>query len=291
MFTIDTVTLFAFFGTFQGLIFAVIFWYKNHTISNRIFSWLLVATSIRIAKNVFVHLRMLNPEMFTHYELWRILVYSGISHQLAIGPLFWFYFQSKLNPKFKWKNPLFWHFVPYIGFVITGIFRGLVILEKRGPVGLLPLHPDLLPAGTSGFSKTGNLRGCRNPTLAKRSAYYHGHADAGLLSGTFSLRWLRWRRTTLYLGHPLHGIHHGVNQGKDFLLQDKVRVLAIEEGTIDQNEGPINVMHEGGTFLPRPFADAKQAVCFHRHSTPSCITCDQSGIPGEFRRLHQLLQA
>ena len=122
MFTIDTITLFAFFGTFQGLIFAVIFWYKNHTLSNRIFAWLLVATSIRIAKNIFVHLRELNPEMFTNYELWRVLVYSGISHQLAIGPLFWFYFQSKINPKFRWENKLLWHFVPYSSFLVTGLF-------------------------------------------------------------------------------------------------------------------------------------------------------------------------
>lgn len=122
MFTIDTITLFAFFGTFQGLIFAVIFWYKNQTLSNRLFAWLLVATSIRIAKNIFVHLRELNPDMFVNYELWRVLVYSGISHQLAIGPLFWFYFRSKLNPKFRWENKLLWHFAPYFSFLLTGLF-------------------------------------------------------------------------------------------------------------------------------------------------------------------------
>lgn len=118
MFNIDVTTLFAFFGTLQGLIFAAIFWHKNKTISNKIFAYLLLATSIRIAKNIFVHLRDLNPEMFTNYELWRIMVYIGISHQLAIGPLFYIYFISKLDPKFKWDNTLLYHFMPFAAFVV-----------------------------------------------------------------------------------------------------------------------------------------------------------------------------
>lgn len=122
MFNIDIITLFAFFGTFQGLIFAAIFWHKNKTISNKIFALLLLATSIRIAKNIFVHLRDLNPDMFQNYEVWRASVYTGISHQLAIGPLFLLYFLSKLNPKFKWDNKHLWHLVPYIVFIIIGFF-------------------------------------------------------------------------------------------------------------------------------------------------------------------------
>lgn len=118
MFQIDLVTLFAFFGTFQGLIFAAIFWLRNKTIPNKTFAFLLLATSIRIVKNVFVHLRELNPELFNNYELWRVLIYIGISHQLAIGPLFLFYFRSKLYPKFQWQSGLMWHFIPYVSFVV-----------------------------------------------------------------------------------------------------------------------------------------------------------------------------
>ncbi len=122
MFQIDIVTLFAFFGTFQGLIFASIFWLKNKTTANKIFAVLLLATSIRIAKNIFVHLRQLNPGLFSDYELWRVLVYTGISHQLAIGPLFFFYFRSKLSPRFQWHSHLLWHFLPYALFVVMSSF-------------------------------------------------------------------------------------------------------------------------------------------------------------------------
>ncbi len=132
MFIIDTVTLFAFFGTFLGLIFAAIFWHKNKTVSNKVFAILLLATSIRIAKNIFVHLRELNPEMFPNYEVWRTMVYTGISHQLAIGPLFLIYFQSKLNPRFKWNNKILWHFLPYGLFIIAGFFVRWWFWENGG---------------------------------------------------------------------------------------------------------------------------------------------------------------
>lgn len=132
MFQIDIVTLFAFFGTFQGLIFAAVFWLKNKTIANKIFSILLLATSIRIAKNIFVHLRQLNPDLFSNYELWRMLVYTGISHQLAIGPLFFFYFRSKLNSKFSWQNRMLWHFLPYVSFVIVSLVANWSFWQNGG---------------------------------------------------------------------------------------------------------------------------------------------------------------
>lgn len=132
MFYIDILTLFALFGTFQGLIFAALFWYKNKKISNKIFALLLVATSLRIVKNVFVHLRDLNPELFINLELWRVAVYWGISHQLAIGPLFLIYFQSKLNPKFKWEKSYLWHFSPYLIFLIISLFVEWPFWQKGG---------------------------------------------------------------------------------------------------------------------------------------------------------------
>jgi len=121
-FNIDIPTLFAFFGTFQGLVFAAIFWLKNRNISNKIFSLLLLATSVRIAKNIFVHLRELNPDLFTWYEVWRTSVYIGISHQFAIGPLFFLYFKAKMDPGFRWDRGYLWHFVPYFLLVVISPF-------------------------------------------------------------------------------------------------------------------------------------------------------------------------
>jgi len=118
MFNIDVLTLLALFGTLQGLLFAVIFWFKNRRLSNRLFSILLLATSIRIAKNIFVHLRDLNPEPFWTQELWDSIIYFGLAHQFAIGPLFMFHFLSKLRPKFAIKKIQFLHFLPYAVLVV-----------------------------------------------------------------------------------------------------------------------------------------------------------------------------
>ncbi len=112
-FNVDFLTLLAFLGTFQGILFAVVFWLKNKNIANKLFSLLLLATSIRIAKNIFVHLQQLNPGMFQSMEFWRMAVYAGISHQFAIGPLLFLYFQSKLESKFGWKKSYYLHFIPY----------------------------------------------------------------------------------------------------------------------------------------------------------------------------------
>ncbi len=118
MFTIDVLTLFAFIGTFQGLVFAAIFWLRNKHISNKIFSLLLLVTSIRIAKNIFVHLRELNPDMFTSLTFWRLAVYIGLAHQFAIGPLYYLYFQAKLQQRFKWQRSFLWHFTPYFALIL-----------------------------------------------------------------------------------------------------------------------------------------------------------------------------
>lgn len=113
-FKVDLLTAVAFLGTFQGLIFAVVFWLRNKNISNKIFALFLLATSIRIAKNIFVHLSDLNPDLFQSRAVWQTSVYAGISHQFAIGPLLYFYFLSKLKAKFVWKKSFYFHFVPYL---------------------------------------------------------------------------------------------------------------------------------------------------------------------------------
>ncbi len=121
-FKVDFLTLLAFLGTFQGILFAIVFWLKNKNIANKLFSLFLLVTSIRIAKNIFVHLQQLNPGMFQSMEIWRIAVYAGISHQFAIGPLLLFYFQAKLDRKFEWKAGFYFHFVPYIVLIFITPF-------------------------------------------------------------------------------------------------------------------------------------------------------------------------
>ncbi len=121
-FRIDFLTLLAFLGTFQGILFATVFWLKNKSISNKLFSLFLLATSIRIAKNIFVHLQDLNPGMIQPVELWRAVVYAGISHQFAIGPLLLLYFNAKLNSKFVLQRFHYFHFVPYVTLIFLTPF-------------------------------------------------------------------------------------------------------------------------------------------------------------------------
>ncbi|HAS41596.1 MAG TPA: hypothetical protein DCS93_14035 [Microscillaceae bacterium] len=114
MFKIDTITFMAALGAFQGMFFAVLLWLrKKQSTSNRIFSVLLLVTSIRIAKNIVVHGRMLNPDLPMSVEVWRFLVNFGISHQFAIGPLFMLYFLSVIQPRFQFRKVYLWHFLPY----------------------------------------------------------------------------------------------------------------------------------------------------------------------------------
>ncbi len=196
MFRIDTVTLFAFFGTFQGLIFAAIFWHKNKSIANRLFAFLLLATSIRIAKNIFVHLRDLNPEMFLNHGLWQDIVYTGITHQLAIGPLFFFYFQSKLLPKFKIEGKLYFHFLPYAIFLVISLFVKWSFWQNGGlyacyasilfyyllSLRVYYLHQNKIDVGTRSWLgglliTVGVLMMAYSPILF----HYVGYAGGGLL--------------------------------------------------------------------------------------------------------------
>lgn len=131
-FSIDILTLFAFIGTFQGVLFAVIFWLKNRNLANKIFSLLLLASSIRIAKNIFVHLQDLNPGMFESIELWRSMVYMGISHQFAIGPLLYFYFNAKLDAKFSWNPGYYLHFAPYLILIFISPFISWTFWKNGG---------------------------------------------------------------------------------------------------------------------------------------------------------------
>lgn len=120
MFKIDSITFMAALGASHGVFFSVLLWFrkKNET-SNKIFALLLLVTSIRIAKNIIVHARLLNPDLPMAYSVWRFLVNFGISHQFAIGPLFVLYFLARTQTNFKFNRRYLWHFVPYL--VLTSL--------------------------------------------------------------------------------------------------------------------------------------------------------------------------
>lgn len=122
MFSIDILTLLAIFGAFQGVFFAIVFWIKNKHFSNKLFALLLLVTSIRIAKNIFVHFRDLNPDLLINDQLWRLLIYIGLAHQFAIGPLFMLYFSSKMKEKFVFKRHYLLHFIPYLVLLLISPF-------------------------------------------------------------------------------------------------------------------------------------------------------------------------
>ncbi len=132
MFKVDFLTLLAIFGTLQGVLFALLFWFKNKEVYNKIFALLLLAASIRIAKNIVVHLIELNPELFWSYHIAQTFIYIGITHQLAIGPLFLLYFQSRGNPSFKFRWTYLIHFIPYFLLVICSHFLQWSFWEDGG---------------------------------------------------------------------------------------------------------------------------------------------------------------
>lgn len=124
MFRIDIITLFAAFGAFQGIIFSLILWFRKKTSkANKIFALLLFSTSIRIAKNIIVHAREIDPDWEMPFLVWRILIKVGLTFQFAIGPLFVLYFLARLNPKFKVEKKHLWHFLPFVLLLVTVSFQ------------------------------------------------------------------------------------------------------------------------------------------------------------------------
>ena len=93
MVKLDILTIFAVLGSAHGLFFSLVLMLKRYrSFSNTIFSLLLIVTSIRIAKNIVVHILMHDPELWAYNQIWSFLIYVGLSHQFAIGPLFLLYF-------------------------------------------------------------------------------------------------------------------------------------------------------------------------------------------------------
>ena len=115
MFTINWPTMLAILGSTHGLLFGLLLLVKpGKDNSRKIFAWLLLATSIRIAKNIVVHATLIDPNLRIPTTLWRGLVNFGLTHQFAIGPLFLFYFRSRLQHGFTLSRPTLLHFIPYL---------------------------------------------------------------------------------------------------------------------------------------------------------------------------------
>ena len=117
MITVDLLTLLAILGSFNSLLVATILVIKYRNLHNQLLALLLYATSIRIAKNIVVHIKDIDPELNISREWWRFLVNFGISHQFAIGPLFFLYLWSWTQPgqKLKWHH--WYHFIPFLVLV------------------------------------------------------------------------------------------------------------------------------------------------------------------------------
>ena len=115
LFQLDLITLFAIIGTMHGLFFAGHLWFRRKsTLSHKLLAGLLFVTSLRIAKNIIVHARSVNPDLPMSYELWRGIVNFGITNQFAIGPFFLLYFLSLTNRGFSLKRFHLYHFIPFV---------------------------------------------------------------------------------------------------------------------------------------------------------------------------------
>lgn len=114
MIQLDFVTFLASLGTIHSLFFSILLWFRQkQQLANRILAAFFFATSIRIAKNIVVHIRIIDPDIVIAESWWRFAVNVGLIHQLAIGPLFYLYFRSLLQENFSWKKQHLWHLLPY----------------------------------------------------------------------------------------------------------------------------------------------------------------------------------
>lgn len=117
MFKVDLISLLAIFGSFNSILVALILATKYNNLHNKLLALLLCATSIRIAKNIVVHIRVIDPDLQLSNELWRFMINFGISHQFAIGPLFLLYIQSWTQQEFRFAKGHWIHFIPYFMLV------------------------------------------------------------------------------------------------------------------------------------------------------------------------------
>ncbi len=120
MFTINWPTMLAILGSSHGLFFGLLLLLKpGKDTTRKIFALLLLATSIRIAKNIVVHATLIDPDLRIPADLWRSLVNLGLTHQFAIGPLFLLYFRSRLVSNFAVQARYLFHLIPYAVLLIA----------------------------------------------------------------------------------------------------------------------------------------------------------------------------
>lgn len=106
--------MFAILGTAHGLFFSIVLWLKpKKSFANKVFALLLVATSIRVAKNIVVHTSLIDPSLQYPIPFWKTAVNFGLIHQFAIGPLFYLYFLVQVQTTFRLKKVFYLHFLPY----------------------------------------------------------------------------------------------------------------------------------------------------------------------------------
>ena len=86
---------------------------KYKTIPNKFLSLLLLVLSFRVGKSVFL-------EFAETLELWFIFI--GLAAIMLIGPLFYFYAKSLLEPKFKFKPIYYLHYIPVLGAIAFSIW-------------------------------------------------------------------------------------------------------------------------------------------------------------------------
>ena len=93
---------------------------KYNTTSNKFLSLLLLVLSFRVGKSVFL-------EFAEDLELY--LIFIGLASLLAVGPLFYFYTKSLLDPNFKFTGKYLTHFIPaFLGVLFgTWINQELII--------------------------------------------------------------------------------------------------------------------------------------------------------------------
>ena len=123
MFNIDLITFLASIGVTNGIIISIYFWFrKDSTDSHKVLSLLLFVTSLRIIKNIIVHMRIIDPSLKVEAKVWELLINLGISQQFAIGPLFLFYFKSFLTNSFRIDKSLLYHLLLYLLFIPASFF-------------------------------------------------------------------------------------------------------------------------------------------------------------------------
>ncbi len=102
-------------GVLHGLFLAAFLWVypAGNRTSNKILSLLLLVLSFRVGKSVFLE--------FTE-DLAVEFVFTGLATLMAIGPLFYMYTQSLVNPTLRLQAKHAAHFIPAAAGLLFGVW-------------------------------------------------------------------------------------------------------------------------------------------------------------------------